>query len=75
MRGYAGKARQDGGIDNTGANGFRYMSADQHRAGKFADAGGYDRVANGYGPGADRVGHGIGHIVGTDIPGHVQSQD
>ena len=49
------------------------MGADENSAGKLADAGCNNRLFDSYSFGADSIGHGIGHIVGTDVPGHVQA--
>ena len=75
LAGDTGHGHQHRRVDNALADGIGDLGADQDRTGELADAGGNDRVADGYRLGSHCVGHGVCHIVGTDVPCHVQTEE
>jgi hypothetical protein len=50
------------------------MTSNEYGTCKFSDTGKNYRLQEGNGPGTYRRSHGIGHIIGTYIPGHIKSQ-
>ncbi|GEM_PF-4329812 len=75
LMGDAGHGHEHGRIDDTLADRIGDLGTDQDRAGKFADTRGNNRVADGDRIGTDRVRHGVGHIIGADVPRHVQTEE
>ena len=62
------------GVDYTLAYGVCYMPTDQDGTGELTDAGKNDRPFKGDSVGTDGRGHGVGHIVGANVPGHIEPE-
>ena len=64
-----------GDIDDAFANRLRDRAADEHGPSELEDGGDDDRATQCEGARANRCAHRVGHIVGTDVPGHVEARD
>ena len=51
------------------------MRAQKHGTDDIQNAGDKNGLAHGNGLGSDRRGHGVCHVIGPDVPGHVKAED
>jgi hypothetical protein len=69
-----GHVRDNRRIDDALPHRIGNVGTNQNRPGKLTDTSQDNGISYSQGLGANRIGHGIRHVIGTDVPRHIEAQ-